>query len=60
MNTAARIEGAAKVFNADIVLSNDVAHQLPIEHRQRLTRLPAFKAPGKQDDLSLWSADLSA
>ncbi|WP_299076130.1 adenylate/guanylate cyclase domain-containing protein [uncultured Ruegeria sp.] len=57
MNTAARIEGAAKMFNADIVLSNDVVCQLPIEHHQRLTRLPSFKAPGKQDELSLWSAD---
>ncbi len=56
MNTAARIEKAAKAFDASIVLSDEVARQLSEQASQRLTRLPVYQAPGKKEELVLWSA----
>jgi len=56
MNTAARIEGAAKAFKADIVISDEVASHLGTEARNSLSRLPEFAAAGKLKKLVLWSA----
>lgn len=56
MNTAARIEGAAKSLLVDIAVSDDVAEHLSQESKTGLVKLPDFHASGKQKDLVLWSA----
>ncbi|SLN65075.1 adenylate/guanylate cyclase domain-containing protein [Ruegeria meonggei] len=56
MNTAARIEGAAKSFDSGIVISNSVAPLLSPAARAGLSRLPDFSASGKRESLVLWSA----
>lgn len=55
MNTAARIEGAAREFGSDIVVSDAVRRQLPGDWQSRLVGLPDFAAHGKQDPLKLWA-----
>jgi len=56
MNTAARIEDAAKAFKAAIVMSDEAASHLGTETRNSLSRLPEFAAAGKSRELVLWSA----
>lgn len=56
MNTAARIEGAAKALDASIVLSDDIAGHLSPGTRNSLARLLDFAATGKREKLVLWSA----
>lgn len=56
MNTAARIEGAAKSFKVDIAVSDDVARHLSADARSMFSKLPAFRAAGKSGALVLWSA----
>ena len=55
MNTAARIEGAARVHGCDTVLSDAVVAQFPVETVRDLTALPPFSAAGKKDDLAIWA-----
>lgn len=55
MNTTARIEAAAKAFDAATVLSDDLASQLPAAARDGLVRLPEYSAAGKQKALQLWT-----
>lgn len=57
MNTTARIESAAKHFQASTVLSDEVVRRLPAENRGHLKRLPGYAAAGKQQELVLWTAD---
>jgi len=57
MNTAARIEGAARDLGAATVLSEDVVRRFPQEVRNTLTQLPAYQAHGKQSALTLWTVD---
>jgi len=57
MNTAARIESAAREFGAMIVLSDDVRECLPRTTQERLKRMPDYKARGKHDNLKLWAID---
>lgn len=59
MNTTARIEGAAKAFNADIVISDELARRLPAEAKHGFEELPHYAASGKQEELVLWSAPLA-
>lgn len=59
MNTTARIEGAAKALNADIVLSEDLVRQLPQQVRQTLVRLQPYAVAGKHEKLELWRAERS-
>lgn len=54
MNTAARIEGAARDFGARTVLSHSVANRLSQEAMATLSPLPAYAAKGKGEDLALW------
>ncbi|MEL7091284.1 MAG: adenylate/guanylate cyclase domain-containing protein [Pseudomonadota bacterium] len=56
MNTAARLEGAARVNNVSTVLSDVVATGLPANTRASLRRLPDFTAAGKDKALTLWAA----
>ena len=58
MNTAARIEGAARDLGVATALSNDVVRHFPKGKRNSLRRLPDYKAHGKQAPLSLWTPDL--
>ena len=55
MNTAARIEAAARDFGADIVMSDAIASRLSPERRRALAPLPDYRAAGKQDQLKLWA-----
>lgn len=55
MNTAARIEGAAKKLGVDIAMSDDLARHLSDGTQRQLSPLPAFRASGKKDELKLWS-----
>ncbi len=54
MNTTARIEAAAKAFEAATVLSQEVVGHLPAAVRDTLVRLPDYSAAGKQEELALW------
>ncbi|MEO0938477.1 MAG: adenylate/guanylate cyclase domain-containing protein [Pseudomonadota bacterium] len=54
MNTAARIEAAAKQFDAPTVLSDALVQQLEPEARAELTQLPQTVLDGKADALVLW------
>ncbi|MFK7837601.1 MAG: adenylate/guanylate cyclase domain-containing protein [Sulfitobacter sp.] len=54
MNTAARIEGAARANNVRTVLSEDMARCLSPQAAGNLTRLPGYAANGKQEDLAIW------
>ncbi|MEM6760967.1 MAG: adenylate/guanylate cyclase domain-containing protein [Pseudomonadota bacterium] len=56
MNTAARLEGAARVNNVGTVLSDVVASGLPDAARGPLRALPDFTAAGKGTALTLWAA----
>lgn len=55
MNTTARIEGAARETGSDIVVSDAVQRQLPLDWQSRLVGLPEFTAQGKQKALKLWA-----
>lgn len=55
MNTTARIEGAARQFGSDIVVSDVIRRRLPEAWRSKLIGLPDFDAHGKQDALKLWA-----
>ena len=55
MNSTARIEGAARDFGADIVISDAIKTHLPEEWAGKLDRLPDYEAHGKQDALRLWT-----
>lgn len=55
MNTTSRIEGAAREFGSDIVVSDAVRRQLPEDWQSRLVGLPDFAAHGKQNALKLWA-----
>lgn len=57
MNSAARIEGAARDLGAEIVISDTLHQHLPQEARTRLTALPDYTAHGKHDALRLWSVE---
>ena len=57
MNTAARIEGAARDFGAMIVLSDEVRKRLPRNMQARLKRMPDYKARGKHGNLKLWAIE---
>lgn len=57
MNTAARIEGAAKVLNEATLLSNDIVGRLPDSATKPLRRLEPYQATGKSLSLTLWAAD---
>lgn len=54
MNTAARIETAARDLGANIVLSDAVVRQFPEEAQARLIELPPYQAHGKHTPLTLW------
>jgi len=54
MNTAARIEAAAKRHGAQTVLSDTLAQQLPQAEAQRLVALPDTAVDGKAAPLGLW------
>lgn len=60
MNTAARIESAARDLGVTTVLSDDVVRRFPQEQQDSLRRLPDYKAPGKQTLLTLWTPDAPA
>lgn len=55
MNTAARVEGAARDFGVDIVISDDVKTALPPTLQEQLVPMPDYAARGKQACLTLWS-----
>jgi len=55
MNTTARIEGAAREFGSDIVVSGAIRSQLTDDWRSRLVGLPEFAAHGKENALKLWA-----
>jgi len=55
MNTAARIENAARDFGAEIVISDAVKVNLGPLTIQDLYELPSYTARGKHDKLALWS-----
>ncbi len=54
MNTAARIETAARDLGVNIVLSDAVVCQFPEDARARLVQLPPYQAQGKHEPLKLW------
>ncbi|APX13356.1 adenylate/guanylate cyclase domain-containing protein [Tateyamaria omphalii] len=60
MNSAARIEGAARDFGVDIILSDTFQARLPKDVQARLHRLPDYAAHGKHDVLRLWARGLDA
>jgi len=55
MNTAARIESAAKIMGEATVLSDALVQQLPEETRSNLRPLPPYAAAGKSERLKLWA-----
>lgn len=55
MNTAARIESAARDFGAEVVISDALREQLSGEVRNELSQLPDYNARGKTDQLALWT-----
>ena len=55
MNTTARIEGAAREFGSEIVVSDAIRRGLPEFWQSKLVGLPDFAAHGKQDALKLWA-----
>ncbi len=57
MNTAARIEGAARQYGESILISDAVADRLSTDLRHRLKPVPDFQAVGKHDPLKLWALD---
>ncbi|WP_299650226.1 adenylate/guanylate cyclase domain-containing protein [uncultured Tateyamaria sp.] len=57
MNSAARIESAARAYGADIVVSDTFKGHLPDTWQARLRRLPDYAAHGKHDALRLWALD---
>ncbi|WP_299474863.1 adenylate/guanylate cyclase domain-containing protein [uncultured Roseibium sp.] len=55
MNTAARLETAAKVLNETTVLSDALVERLPAGMSAGLRQLPPYSAHGKREDLMLWA-----
>ena len=55
MNTAARIESAARDFGVEVVISDAVREQLSDEASKMLSQLPDYSARGKTDQLALWT-----
>ncbi|WP_415401732.1 adenylate/guanylate cyclase domain-containing protein [Tateyamaria sp. SN3-11] len=55
MNTAARIESAARDFGVEVVISDAVKEQLPSEVSKMLSQLPNYHARGKSNQLALWT-----
>ncbi|WP_415400799.1 adenylate/guanylate cyclase domain-containing protein [Tateyamaria sp. SN3-11] len=55
MNTAARIESAARDFEVEVVISDAVREQLPKDVSKILSQLPNYHARGKTDQLALWT-----
>lgn len=55
MNTAARIESAARDFGVEVVISDAVRAKLPDEASKMLSQLPGYNARGKTDQLALWT-----
>ncbi len=60
MNTAARLETAAREHSVATVLSDSLAEALPASAQAALHRLPDYAAAGKQARLGLWSPDAPA
>ncbi len=56
MNTAARLEGAARDLGARTVLSDDLRHHLSETVRSELAPLPSYAASGKRDRVAIWAA----
>ena len=55
MNSAARIEGAARHFDVNLVLSDAFKRNLPADIQSDLAPLPQYAAHGKEAALTLWS-----
>lgn len=55
MNTAARIESAAREFGVDVVVSDAVREHLPDTAINTLSQLADYTARGKTDQLTLWT-----
>ena len=55
MNTAARIENAARDFGVNVVISDAVKEHLSDESGKTLSQLPDYNARGKADELALWT-----
>lgn len=55
MNTAARIESAARDFGVAIVISDNVKEHLSSDQQSKLSKLPSYSARGKHDQLALWT-----
>lgn len=55
MNTAARIENAARDFGVSVVISEDVKKSLSEDQARRISKLPGYTARGKDKDLALWT-----
>lgn len=60
MNTAARIEAAARAFDTATAVSDDVARLLSAEAKATLTPLPGYAANGKREDLALWGGSVTS
>lgn len=60
MNTAARIENAARDYGVGTVLSDDLVQHLPTDARRALERLPNYTAAGKEIALALWTPSAPA
>lgn len=57
MNTAARIETAARDFGVGIVVSDTVRQRLPQSVQETLVRMPDYSARGKHESLRLWAIE---
>lgn len=58
MNTAARIESAARDLSVVTAVSDDMVRLLPDHARATLTLLPGYTANGKRAPLTLWGVKL--
>lgn len=56
MNTAARLEGAARDLDAKTVLSGNLRRHLSETVQLELQSLPSYLASGKRDRLAIWAA----
>ena len=54
MNSAARIEGAARSLSADVVMSDAIKTRLSQSWQSRLQKCTDYLADGKHDALKLW------
>lgn len=55
MNTAARIENAARDFGVSVVISEGVKKGLSTGQTRGISKLPGYAARGKDENLALWT-----